>query len=388
MRPFTFPPQLPSISFQPLRYRQSGIGYWSGHIPFACDLVATLRPQTLVELGSHMGESYFAFCQSIVENGVNCRAFAVDTWSGDQHTGSYDELVYRDVAAHNQAHYGQFSTLLRMTFDEAASRFGEASIDLLHIDGAHTYEAVSHDFLNWWSKVKPGGVVLLHDSFERRDSFGVYILLEELRTAGIPAGEFFHSHGLGVLVKTPVAGNEHVAAAFVTADDDLRRQMRNYYEVCAGNLLGRFLLDKQSRPGEWEVTSQVFWRTAGQPFTEPASVRLAHVVGAKPSDAVLHVPPSSEPYEAFRLALNLDPALVELFAIEVEGNSGESLWSREAASGVLFLGTHHEALMDLPLPADVCAELSRQGGQVCVRMAGVDPMTLGQKLAAAGHATS
>ncbi len=250
MRPFSFPPQLPSIFFQPMHYRPNGIGTWSGHIPFACDLVATLRPETLVELGTYMGESYFSFCQAIVENGVDCRAFAVDTWTGDSYTGAYGESVYEEVEAYNEKHYGQFSTLLRLSFDEAAERFGMESIDLLHIDAPHTYEEASHDFGVWWPKVRRGGVVLLHDSFERHGGFGIWRLLDEVRTAGIPAGDFFHGHGLGILMKPPIMGDENVAAAFVKAGDEGRRQIRNYYEVCAGNLQYQFLADKQDRPAQ------------------------------------------------------------------------------------------------------------------------------------------
>src|SRR5437660_2016929 len=91
----------PSLHFRPRRYRPHGVGYWSGHIPFACDLIATLRPAVFVELGTHTGESYFAFCQAIAENNVPCQAFAVDTWHGDRHTGAYDDEVFDEVDAYN-----------------------------------------------------------------------------------------------------------------------------------------------------------------------------------------------------------------------------------------------------------------------------------------------
>ena len=133
---------LPSSRFRPLRYRPDGIGAWSGHIPFACDLVDSLQPSVLVELGTHYGESYFAFCQAIQASGQPGSAFAVDTWEGDAHTGRYGEDVFEEVDAHNRAHYASFSTLLRMTFDLAAEQFSDESIGLLHIDGLHSYEDI------------------------------------------------------------------------------------------------------------------------------------------------------------------------------------------------------------------------------------------------------
>jgi hypothetical protein len=231
----SFVVDLPSLQFTPRRYKPQGVGYWSGHIPFACDLVATLRPSVLVELGTHTGESFFAFCQAIAESRVECRAFAVDTWRGDAHTGAYDDDVFREVDSYARDNYQSFTKLLRMTFDEANSHFEDGGIDLLHIDGMHTYDAVRHDFDTWWPKVKAGGVVVMHDSFDRHDGFAVWKLLEELR-AEFPVSEFVHSHGLGIVVKPGGEHKDHIANAMVHADDDSLKKLRRYYEVCAGNL--------------------------------------------------------------------------------------------------------------------------------------------------------
>ena len=171
---------------------------WQGHIPFASWLTAILAPATIVELGAYKGTSYAAFCQAVVENGLPTKCFAVDTWAGDPHSGTYSEDVFKRLNTFNDAHFGAFSTLLRMPFDEAVAKFSDQSIDLLHIDGFHTYDAVKHDFETWLPKVSPGGVVLFHDTQMKDGDFGVWRFWQEVRE-GRKSIEFPHSFGLGVL---------------------------------------------------------------------------------------------------------------------------------------------------------------------------------------------
>ncbi len=194
-------PDLPIPSFVPIRYRPGNLGTWSGHLAFANDLLANLRPSLLVELGTHWGESYFTFCQSVFQNRIDCLCYAVDHWLGEPHAGHYGEEVFADVQQFNETHYRGFSYLLRTGFDEAREQFSDDSIDLLHIDGLHTYEAVSHDFHTWLPKVKPGGIILMHDIAVRHADFGVWRLWDELKDQFPQSFEFHHWWGLGVLQK-------------------------------------------------------------------------------------------------------------------------------------------------------------------------------------------
>ncbi len=190
---------LPSQEFQPHLY---GVGAWTDNIFFACDLIATLRPRLCVELGTDRGESYFAFCQSVAENKTGTRCFAIDTWLGDEQAGGYDETTFAEVSEHNRANYESFSTLVRRTFDEALPQFAPESIDLLHLDGLHTEAAVRHDIEAWLPKIRPGGILLMHDVNVRTRDFGVWKVWEELKTRG-RSFTFTSGPGLGVWQKPP-----------------------------------------------------------------------------------------------------------------------------------------------------------------------------------------
>ena len=172
---------------------------WVGHLPFAWWLIQEVAPKIFVELGTHSGNSYFTFCQSVADSRGSTKCYAVDTWQGDQHAGQYKDDVFILVHKHNQDNYAGFSQLLRMTFDNAATLFGDESVELLHIDGMHTYEAVKHDFETWLPKLAPGAVVIFHDINVRENNFGVWKLWQELKAHYPNNIEFLHSHGLGIL---------------------------------------------------------------------------------------------------------------------------------------------------------------------------------------------
>ncbi len=178
---------------------------WFGHVPFAHWIVGQHRPASIVELGAHNGVSYAAFCESVLRHHLDARALAVDTWQGDEHAGFYGDEVYADLQRFHDQRYAGFSTLLRTTFDDASTRVLDGSVDLLHIDGRHRYEDVSHDFATWLPKLSPRGVVLFHDTNVREHDFGVWRLWAELRGAH-PSFEFLHGHGLGVLAVGEAGG--------------------------------------------------------------------------------------------------------------------------------------------------------------------------------------
>lgn len=178
-------------------------GPWSGHKYFAYDLIKHHAPKQVVELGTHLGCSLFSMAQAVKDFKLNTKLDAVDTWKGDEHAGFYPEEIFKRVQEIRAEFYPKLKiNLVRSTFGQAVKKYKNKSIDLLHIDGRHTYEDVKEDFETWFDKVSDDGIILFHDISVRQWGFGIYKLWEELKKK-YKTIEFGHSFGLGVLYKNP-----------------------------------------------------------------------------------------------------------------------------------------------------------------------------------------
>jgi hypothetical protein len=204
-----------AFELPPTAYSNSA---WLAHIPLTPILVALVRPQVLVELGTHAGDSYLAFCRAVQGLKMPARCTAVDTWKGDPQASFYGPEVLQRLRELHDAPFGAFSRLMQCTFDEARPAFAEGSVDLLHIDGMHEYESVRHDFETWLPTVSPRGIVIFHDTTERGATFGVYRFWDEV-AGRYPSYNLPYGHGLGLLAVGP-----NVEPAFLEFLEDLRRR--------------------------------------------------------------------------------------------------------------------------------------------------------------------
>lgn len=171
---------------------------WNGHLGFANVLVALARPAGIVELGVNRGGSFFALCDACVRHGVAAEVIGVDTWQADTRTDKTERDDLYGELCELLAREWPFAHLVRADFDAARGGVPDGSVDLLHIDGCHTYEAVANDFSRWRSALSPRGICLFHDIAVRERGFGVHQLWGEVRDRW-PSIEFQHSSGLGVL---------------------------------------------------------------------------------------------------------------------------------------------------------------------------------------------
>lgn len=172
---------------------------WGGHRAFGYDLVRWMRPARIAELGVHWGTSFFAFAQAVKDGRMKqTELIGVDTFEGEEHAGQYGPEVLETVRRIVREHFaGQQITLHKSLFSEALPKVEDESVDLIHIDGLHTYEAVKEDFETWLPKLAPEGIVLFHD-VAPDTGYGSTDYWNEL-VEQHPGFAFHHSWGLGVL---------------------------------------------------------------------------------------------------------------------------------------------------------------------------------------------
>ncbi len=202
---------------------------WLEHAPFAFWLINSVKPKRIVELGSFNGFSLFCFCQGIKKAGIpGSDVYAIDTWQGDDHTAYYGDEIFNAVSQTASRHFPGLCKLMRCTFDNALERFEDNSIDLLHIDGLHTYEAVKHDFESWLPKLTKNAIVLFHDTNVYIKDFGVWKYWSEI-SKNYDNFNFLHGFGLGIISLNK--GEESRLTPFFTATEQETAEIRNIYSA-------------------------------------------------------------------------------------------------------------------------------------------------------------
>jgi predicted O-methyltransferase YrrM len=125
-------------------------------------------PAHFVELGVWKGASAAFMAQEIWLSEKSIRFDAIDWFEGAGGTvfseGENADWLYKhclenlkpaiDVGCVN---------VLKLTTREAVKLYEDESLDFCFHDAAHEFDPVYEDVNNWWSKIKPGGVMAGHD---------------------------------------------------------------------------------------------------------------------------------------------------------------------------------------------------------------------------------
>jgi predicted O-methyltransferase YrrM len=194
-------PRLDEIDFH------SGLGD-SAYLLYG--LARALKPTVAVEIGSARGKSACYVGRALKENGRG-KLFAIDphtrtNWNDENSIDTLDEMR-RNIRAFG---IQQQVEIIRDVSEKAAARW-MLPIDLLFIDGDHSYEGVKRDWELFKPHVVQFGLVVFHDTLwdlrpdspYSRSDMGVPAFVEELRLAGYPVTTLDHDFGVSIVQPTP-----------------------------------------------------------------------------------------------------------------------------------------------------------------------------------------
>lgn len=116
-----------------------------------CDFFKDRKFKNYVEIGNAEGGSLWVYAHLLCEPGATITT--VDPVQMPQCAVIVDKLIEKGFKVDT----------IKQTSREAFWAVPK-DIDLLHIDGSHEFEDVKGDFFQYYAKMKPGGVILLHDT--------------------------------------------------------------------------------------------------------------------------------------------------------------------------------------------------------------------------------
>jgi predicted O-methyltransferase YrrM len=130
-------------------------------------LVQDLRPTMVLEIGTHSGGTLYCWCRLAQ---ANATIVSIDLPGGKFGGGYTDERAQEMMSLFPTD--GQQLHLLRAdshdpsTLEQLKSILDGRQLDLLFIDGDHTYEGVRRDFEMYSPLAAEGGAIVLHDILE------------------------------------------------------------------------------------------------------------------------------------------------------------------------------------------------------------------------------
>ena len=171
-------------------------------------LVRAIRPEVSVEIGSARGKSACYMGMALRENGSG-KLYAIDPHcKTDWNDGGPVETL--EIMAGNIKRFGleDYVEIIRATSKEAAGSW-KLPIDILFIDGNHSYEGVSSDWMLYSRFLSPFGIAIFHDTMwelqgNPSPDMGVPKFVEDLRRQGYPVITLDRDFGITII--QPVVG--------------------------------------------------------------------------------------------------------------------------------------------------------------------------------------
>jgi len=120
---------------------------------------AKVAKPRMVEVGVYTGIVSAAVLRAFPK----LHLYMVDPWEWFGDAGPY-AMSFRMLDAIARTEFAaKRRTLMRQKSLEAARLFGKRELDVVYLDGDHTYKSVRADIKAWWPRVRIGGLLCGHD---------------------------------------------------------------------------------------------------------------------------------------------------------------------------------------------------------------------------------
>jgi predicted O-methyltransferase YrrM len=146
-------------------------------------LVASMKPARVLEIGTAAGGTLFLYCQLAADNAT---IVSLDLPQGRYGGGYYSWRIplYRSFARKGQTlHLMRQDSHQDQALQKCRVLLNNQKVDFLFIDGDHTYEGVKRDFQMYSGLVRKGGMIAFHDIVVHPPAQGcnVYKFWEEIK---------------------------------------------------------------------------------------------------------------------------------------------------------------------------------------------------------------
>jgi len=141
--------------------------------------VANLRPRRVLEIGTARGGTFFLLSRA---SAPDAALISLDLPSGAWY-GVTSFLLPRLLLPGQSGYFVHADSHAPQTAVKIRRLLGSSQLDLLFIDGDHSYEGVKQDFDMYGELVRPGGMIAFHDvaAHLHGPNFDVHRLWEEVK---------------------------------------------------------------------------------------------------------------------------------------------------------------------------------------------------------------
>jgi cephalosporin hydroxylase len=125
-------------------------------------VVKALRPRTVLEIGTAQGGLFWAFCCICP---LDAMLISLDLPPSERHSGGQNIDVNLQCMNRGKQtiHVVHGNSHDQQIYSYVTKCLGARRIDLLFIDGDHSYDGVSRDYDMYGALVRPGGLIAFHD---------------------------------------------------------------------------------------------------------------------------------------------------------------------------------------------------------------------------------